>query len=154
MSDAGLTRHQVATHPFVSSLHADDVEWLQRHAVAEEYPTGSVIFRAGDPADAFYLVRTGLVALRLGEDRPPGRVVQTVGEGSAVGWSWLFAPYEWQFTAEASTPVRLLRFPAEELRNAFVDTPSFGYRLVARLAETMAQRLQYARRQLLDLSHG
>lgn len=154
MTEADLTSHHVATHPFVTSLEPEDVVWLQQHAIAEEYETNDTIFKAGDAADSFYLVRTGLVALRLGEERIPGRIVQTVTEGSAVGWSWLYPPYEWQFSAEASTPVRLLRFPAQELRDAFTATPSFGYRVVARLAKTMAERLHHARSQLMDLSHG
>jgi CRP/FNR family cyclic AMP-dependent transcriptional regulator len=154
MPDTDLTSHHVAAHKFVATLEPEDVEWLQRHAIAEEYRAADVIFEAGAPADAFYLVRTGLVALRLGEDRKPGRIVQTVSEGAALGWSWLYPPYEWQFTAEARSVVRLVRFPAERLRTEFAKNPSFGYRLVARLAETMAQRLHHARTQLQDLSHG
>lgn len=154
MTHSDLIKHHVATHPFVSSLEAGDVEWLQEHAISEEYPMRTTIFEAGDEADAFYLIRTGLVTLRLDEDRIPGRVVQTISEGSALGWSWLFPPYEWQFTAEASTVVRVLRFPAAGLRNAFDKNPAFGYRVVARLAETMAERLHHARTRLEDLSHG
>ena len=154
MTDADLIRHHVATHPFMTSLEPGDVEWLQQHAIAEEYSTRTTIFEAGHEADSFYLLRTGLVTLRLGEDRIPGRIVQTISEGSALGWSWLFPPYEWQFTAEAATAVRLLRFPAVELREAFDVNPAFGYRVVARLAETMAERLHHARTRLQDLSHG
>lgn len=154
MPDSDLTSHHVATHRFVATLEPSDVEWLQGHATAQQYAANEVIFEAGSTADAFYLLRTGLVALRLGEDRPPGRIVQTVSEGAALGWSWLYPPYEWQFTAEARSVVRLLRFPADQLRAEFVENPSFGYRMVARLAETMAERLHHARSQLLDLSHG
>lgn len=154
MRETDLTSHHVATHRFVATLEPSDVEWLQRHAVAEEYAASDVIFQAGDSADAFYLLRTGLVALRLGEERRPARVVQTVSEGAALGWSWLYPPYVWQFTAEARSVVRLIKFPADQLRAAFAEDPSFGYRMVARLAETMAERLHHARSQLLDLSHG
>jgi len=154
MTDVELIRHQVATHPFMAGLEPDDVAWLQAHAITEEYAGRATIFEAGGDADSFYLVRTGLVALRIAEERIPGRIVQTIHEGSALGWSWLFPPYEWQFTAEATTEVRLLRFPAAELRQAFLDDPGFGYRLVARLAATMAERLHHARSRLQDLSHG
>ena len=30
-----------------------------------------------------------------------GHAVQTIGPGDALGWSWLFAPHRWHFTARA-----------------------------------------------------
>lgn len=149
-----LTRHHVTVHPFVSGMGPADIEWLQDHVHDARFTATEVIFRAGEPAGVFYLVRTGLVSLRLGEDRIPARVVQTLREGSALGWSWLYSPYEWQFTAEAASEVHLLGFSAVDLRAAFEENPGFGYRFVSRLAETMAERLHAARRQLVDLSQG
>ena len=154
MTAADLTRHHIAVHPFVGDLEASDVVWMQARAVSVDYAASDAIFSAGEDADAFYLIRTGLVALRLGEDRVPGRVVQTVNEGGVLGWSWLYPPYQWQFTAQATAPVHMLQIATSDLLTAFADDPAFGYRFVARLAATMAERLHAARKQLIELSHG
>ena len=55
------------------------------------FDAGSYPFREGDPADSFYLIRHGRIALEL---FAPGRgqmIVSTFGPGEIVGWSWLFS---------------------------------------------------------------
>ena len=65
---------------------------------------GQLLFREGDPADTFYLVRHGSVAL---ETFVPARgpvMIETLEAGEVVGWSWLFPPYRWHFDARALSP--------------------------------------------------
>ncbi len=151
---APVTEQHVAAHPFVRGLEVDDVAALQRLATAVEFESGDVIFSVGEPAEAFYLIRTGLVALELPDRSGMSRTIQTLTEGSALGWSWMFEPRRWQFTAVARTPVRSIAFDTGELRALFEAEPATGFRILGRVAELMAERLHATRRQVVELSGG
>lgn len=143
---------QLAGHPFIHGLSADDIGVFVELGSFAEFEVREVIFEAGGNADRFYLVRSGVVSLSVDADGSYPRTIELISEGSALGWSWLFAPYKWQFDAVAQTPVRAIMFVAAELRSRFETDPSFGYRVMLRIAEVMAQRLHATRRQVLNLS--
>ncbi len=75
--------------------------------------------REGEPAERFWLIRRGMVALEL---YVPGReplVIETLEPSDVVGWSWLFAPYRWagRASAEGLPPDRVRwRLPAWKMR--------------------------------------
>ncbi len=109
------------------------------------------LFRAGAPANVFYLLRHGAVSL---ECLVPGRGVRSfisLGPGAIVGVSWLSPPYVWDFDARAIRPIRALAFDAACLRAKCEDDPAIGYALMQRLTPVLIQRLQAARMQSLDL---
>ncbi|HHC07998.1 MAG TPA: cyclic nucleotide-binding domain-containing protein [Actinobacteria bacterium] len=145
-----VLEHQLRSHPLVRGLPADDVTRLLDPARLVEFEALDVIFRAGDDADRLFLVVSGVVALGV-QRRSSTLRIQTIHEGSILGWSWLFPPHRWQFDAVAETPVRAIAIDAAELRRSLDEDPAFGYRFVLRIAEVMANRLQATRRRLVDL---
>ena len=115
------------------------------------FEAGETVFREGEPADTFYIVRRGRVALEL---YVPGRgalTIETIERGSVVGWSWLFPPYRWHFDARALTPVRATAFDGACLRGKADADPALGYDLMSRFARVMIERLQWTRLRLLDV---
>jgi hypothetical protein len=66
-----------------------------------------------------------------------------------LGWSWLFAPFEWQFTARALNQTTAIFFYGTVLREHCETDPSLGFELFQRMAQEMVKRLQSARRRLL-----
>ena len=84
----------------------------------------------------------------------PGRglvVVQTLGAGDVLGWSWLVPPYRWHFGAAAIEPGDRHRLDTEELRALAEADPGFRLCPVPALFEEMLHRLQATRARLLDL---
>ena len=82
-------------------------------ALAREvsFPEDTRIFEAGGRADRFWVIRSGAVSLTSGYSLQ--RVtVASLGAGDLLGWSWLFPPHEWDFGAEAFSPVRAYEFEA------------------------------------------
>ena len=63
---------------------------LADNAMQVKFNAGDLIFRAGDPANRFYLIEHGQVALEVQrKDHARGStVIQTVGEGQELGWEW------------------------------------------------------------------
>jgi CRP-like cAMP-binding protein len=111
----------------------------------------AVLFREGDAADVFYLVRNGSIALETFVPARGAVTIETIGAGEVVGWSWLFAPYRWHFDARALTPLRATAFDGACLRGKCEADPELGYDLISRFAHVMIERLQWTRLRLLDV---
>lgn len=145
-------RQQLAGHPFVQGLEPQYIDAFAGMARLVEFAARDIIFAEGAPADTFYLVRSGVVALQVDAGSAFPRTIQHITEGSALGWSWLFEPYVWQFDAVAQTPVRTIAIDAEGLRQKFRADPICGYYVMGRVAELMAKRLHATRHQLLNVA--
>jgi CRP-like cAMP-binding protein len=115
------------------------------------FEQGERLFREGDPADSFFLVRHGLVALDTYVPNRGPLTVDTVVPGEIAGWSWLVPPYRWHFTGRAVEPVRAIQFDGACLRGKCDDDPELGYALVTRFARVLVERLQATRFQLMDV---
>ena len=116
-----------------------------------QFEASHFVFREGEEADTCYLIRRGRVALEV---FAPGRgplTIQTVGEGEVLGWSWLIAPYRWQFDARTTELTRALALDGRCLRAKCEGDYQLGYELMKRFADVIRQRLQATRMQLLDL---
>jgi signal-transduction protein with cAMP-binding, CBS, and nucleotidyltransferase domain len=149
--DSERATRLLVAHPFTRDLPPEEIGPLADMVELAAFASGDVIFEVGAEADTFYLIRSGLVALQLDTGRVVGPTIQQIAEGSALGWSWLFPPYRWQFAAVARTPVRALAFDAAALRQHFERQPTCGYHLLSKVAEVMADRLHATRHQVVDL---
>ena len=115
------------------------------------FDQGAVLFREGDQADTFFLVRHGSVALEMFVPARGSAVIETLEAGEVVGWSWLFPPYRWHFDARALTQLRATAFDGACLRGKCDEDPALGYELMARFAQVLIERLQWTRLRLLDV---
>jgi len=141
----------LAEVPLFAGLSEDELELLVGCASNVRFEQGDVLFREGDPADTFYVVRHGAVAL---EAHVPARgelTIETIEAGEVVGWSWLFPPYRWHFDGRALSQVRATAFDGGCLRWKCDDDPALGYDLMKRFAQVLMERLQWTRLRLLDV---
>lgn len=135
-------------HPFLDDLQQDHLAILASCAMPTRFVPDQIIFREGDMANRFYLILEGRVGVEMDvPDRPPVLVEHLVA-GDVLGWSWLFPPYIWNFTARAVEPVRATFFYGTWLREQCGVKPAFGYELMKRTAQVVIQRLQSTRRRL------
>jgi CRP/FNR family transcriptional regulator, cyclic AMP receptor protein len=142
----------LAKHPFLEGLSPHQLRLLSDCSMIVNFQPDEVIFREGDPANRFYLINKGKVALESSvQDRSPA-CIQTIGPGEVLGWSWLFPPYYWHFDARAVEPVEALFFYATPLREECETDHDLGYELMKRMADVMMHRLQATRRQLLNVN--
>ncbi len=138
-------------HRFFAGLTADQLALLTGCATTAVFPAGAYLFREGEPAETFYLIRGGTVALEIAA---PGRgafVVQTLGEGDVAGFSWLLEPHTWEFDGRAGQRVVAVRMDGTCLRAKCDADPALGYELMRRFAALAVNRLQATRLQLLDV---
>ena len=120
-------------------------------ATQVSFPGGTILFTEGQPATGCWLIQSGHVALGT---EIPGRgqvVVQTLGPGDLLGWSWLVPPHYWHFTATSLSEVTAVEFDTMELLALAEADPVFGFPLALTLFEVVVARLQSTRSRLLDL---
>ena len=141
----------IAAVPLFEGLAAGELETIAGCAGNVRFTSGQNLFREGDAADNFFVVRHGTVA--VGNFVPPRGelVIETLEAGDLLGWSWLFPPYRSHFDARALTSVRATQFDGACLRDKCAADPAFGYDLMSRFAQILIERLQWTRLRLLDI---
>ena len=79
--------------PFLQGFSPHQERILVDSVLGVTFEKDEVIFRAGNPADRFYLICRGRVALESYVNDRGICPIQTIGPGDVLGWSWLFPPY-------------------------------------------------------------
>ena len=148
METIEMLLHEV---PLFACLEPGQLELIAGCGSNVHFDTDQVLFREGDPADTFYVVRHGSVALETFVPSRGGVTIETLEAGEVLGWSWLFEPYRWHFDARALSPLRATAFDAACLRGKCDDDPKLGYALMSRFAGVLIERLQWTRLRLLDI---
>ncbi|MEP0822852.1 MAG: cyclic nucleotide-binding domain-containing protein [Ignavibacterium sp.] len=141
----------LAAHPFFQNLEPEYLSLITGCASNVKFDAGTYLFREGEEAHHFYLIRQGKVGLEIFIPELGPVKVQTAGEGELVGWSWLVPPYEWHFDGQALELTRAIALDAKCLRSKCEEDHDLGYQLLKRFISILEQRLQATRLQLLDL---
>jgi CRP-like cAMP-binding protein len=144
-----VTASALAAHPFLRGLPPDQLGALAGTAAVVTFPARHRLFEEGGNAARFWLIRSGRVALDLHVPGQGRQVIETLGMGEVVGWSWMFPPYQWSFGAVAVAPVEALEFDAAAVRARCAADPLLGLELSWRLTRVVVGRLQTTRIRLL-----
>jgi len=138
-------------HAFFEGLEPEYLKIVTGCASNVRFAPGAYIFREGEEANQFYLLRQGKVAIEIFAPQSPPIIVDTVEKDEILGWSWLVSPYHWRFDARAVEMTRAIALDGKCLREKCEANPGLGYALLKRLVQLIDQRLQATRIQLLDV---
>ena len=142
-------------HPFLRGLTDDQLSLLTDCALPAQFKGDQIIFREGEKAKLFYLIEKGKVVLESKAEFGEPVVIDTIGAGDLLGWSWMMPPYKWRFTARAVEPTEAIYFAGTILRDYCERDHSLGFELHKRLSAVMMKRLQAGRRKMLAVHvHG
>lgn len=141
----------LAGHALFKDLPAEHVSLLAGCAINMILEPGETIFRQDEPADGFYLLRRGRVAVEIAVAGRGPIVVETLGPDDLLGWSWIVPPYRWHFDAKALELTRAIRFDGACIRAKFEEDPRLGYEMLSRFVGVVSERLNATRLRLLDL---
>jgi len=140
---------RLAAHPFLKGMTRHHIELLALCAAPTQFDPGQTIFLEGEPASGFYLVETGNIVLEGKTTDRRQVVIDTVSAGEPLGWSWLFPPYLWHFTARATERCAAICLSGTLLRQHREDDLTLSHELFRRASEVMVRRLQRARGKLV-----
>jgi CRP-like cAMP-binding protein len=141
----------IAESPTFAGLNPPQLQLISGCARNGRVEAGTLLLREGEPAETFYLIRQGIVALEVHAPGGPPLLIQTLQAGDVVGWSWLFPPYRWHMDGRAVEPCALVAFDGLCLREKCEADHDLGYELMGRFAANIVDRLQATRLQLLDV---
>lgn len=136
-------------HSFFKNLPEKYFEFIVGCASNKIFKAEELILNEGAPADKFYLIRSGHVAIYI--DHPRQITIQTIHEGDILGWSWLVPPYRYRFSAKAIENTRTVALDGKCLREKCEKNSDLGYELLKRLVTVFTDRLEATRLQLLDI---
>jgi CRP-like cAMP-binding protein len=142
---------RLRAHPFSRVLTETQLERLFRCGSVLELPPGAFVFREGEAADRFFLIRSGQVAL---EQHVPGRgtlQTETLGEGGVLGFSWLFEAGRWTLDARAVEASELYALDGDCVRGQMQADPALGLAIATQLIHQLYGRLERVRLQRLDV---
>lgn len=141
----------LADAPFFEGIGRSELQLLAGCAGNVHFHADEVLFREGDAADLFYVIRHGTIGIETFVPTRGAVTIETVDAGEVIGWSWLFPPYRWHFDCRALTPVRATAFDGACLRQKCDADPALGYALMGRFAQLLIERMQWTRLRLLDV---
>jgi CRP/FNR family transcriptional regulator, cyclic AMP receptor protein len=142
----------LAAHPFLHGMSRDQLSVLAEAARDISFPARHRLFEDGGNATRFWLIQSGHVSLDLHVPGEGPVVIETIGMGELLGWSWLFPPYKWAFGAVTVTSVEAFEFGAPAVRERCAADPELGYELNQRITRVLARRLRTTRIRLIARS--
>jgi len=140
---------RVALHPFLAGMDPVRLALHTDCAIAKHFKMGQTILREGEYANRLYLIESGKVALEAQTGFGESILIEAIGPGDLLGWSWMFPPHVWQFTARALEAITAIFFYGTILREYCEKDHLLGYELLKRMSAVIVKRSQAARRQML-----
>lgn len=140
----------LTAHPFVRGMADEHVTRLGEVTRYIALPAKFRLFEEGGTADRFWLIEAGQVALDV---HVPGYgivIIETLGRGEVIGWSWLFPPYQWQLGAVTIQPTQAFELDGRAVRGLCQADPVLGRELTRRFIPIVVDRLQATRMRLLN----
>ena len=124
---SNVTSSTLTGCPFLRGMSEAHLAVLALAAKEVGFPAGHRLFEDGGNAKAFWLIESGRVALDLQVPGEGREVIESLGMGDLLAWSWLFPPYQWAFGAVTVVDVRAFEFDAGTVRASCAADPEFGH---------------------------
>src|SRR5664280_989325 len=149
MSNPSTTEY-LSAHEFFSEFSDDVLKLLRECSSTREIKKGQILFRQGENADKFYVVRSGRISIQMPAIMGPTLEIQTLDKDQVLGWSWLISPYKWNFQTKAEEDSELLQFDGAAILARCEQEPKFGYELLKKFAALMSDGLNAARQKMME----
>jgi len=141
----------LAALPLFKGLKPGHIQQIASCAEVAQYDAGEFLGRAGDPADTFWVVRQGRVALETHSAGRAPLTLQTVTTDDVIGWSWLIPPHVLRFDIHALTASRALKIDGRRMREVCAHDHELAHVLIERIAQVLVRRMEALSMQLMDL---
>jgi len=145
-------------YPFFARLTKEQLTLLANLANEEIVDAEHYFYQEEQELEHFYLVVEGAVAIvfelperdvehKISDQyfrkiQTKDVVISTAGPGELFGWAGFVPPHCAYAGAKALTPCRVIAFNRREFLAEFDKDPQFGYLMMQRAAQALAQRLR------------
>src|SRR5271157_575313 len=108
-----------------SYLRPEEIDFLSNYATTEQYKSGAIIYRKGQPAARAYVLLEGEVILRAPTPAGLGIVVEHAGPGTMIGASVLLGE-TYMVTAQCVTDCKIMTLGKTPLERIMEANPRMG----------------------------
>lgn len=135
----------VKSMPFFEELSDEMIDRLAAVAELKAYPEGTFLDERKRSARYFYIILEGEISLQV--ESLTGKTVrlETITPGGAIGFSSLIDMAEKRYISDAKTlsPMKLLRFRADDIMLLFYQNFELGFLIMKKIALIAKMRLMY-----------
>jgi len=138
-----LTREDLKHIVMIDHLTDEMQDRLSQIIDVLKFDKDEILFREGEPAERFYMLRSGNILL---EQRISDKVTACVGSvkpGFSFGWSAMVDNGVYTTEAVSIEPSEIYSFKRDKINNLFEQDPEMGFRMYQRLLEIIKKRLDY-----------
>ncbi len=131
---------QLESHEIFQLLRPEQMNVLSTAAEEVSFQAGETVFLRGEPADDFFAVIEGRVALRMLQPDGVRVPIDEVAEGAIFGSCICFQIDFYSLTAQCTEDSRILKIKASTLKKLMDDDLVMGYAI-----QTMISRVYFKR---------
>src|SRR5262245_6447649 len=146
-----VERSELLRVPAFADLPEDQVDWFLGHAQEMHLKTGDTYFRAGDPADAMFVILDGQLQARgeLGGEA----VLLSIKPGDVTGVLPSSRMKQFPLDARATAEATILRFPSSLFPELVQKMPELTRRLVGLMSDRIREttRMEQQRDRLASM---
>jgi len=136
---------QLRRYPFFSAVSEESLAQLAELAEPMEVPRGTEMFHEGEVAEDLFIIVRGEVDIQFQLGSGQLKAVDKLLDGDLLNWSALIEPYKLTATGTAARPTEMISFNARKLRELCDRDHELGFRVMSKVCEVLAKRLQAAR---------
>jgi CRP/FNR family transcriptional regulator len=116
----------------------------------KEFKVKDILFEQYDELNEIYVMLSGCLSLGISLAKEKRIRLGTLEEGQLFSWSAVFSPYISTAWVMASCPTKVIAIDAKKLILEFDKNCEFGFKTMAKIAQTISRRLSDTRFQLMN----
>lgn len=136
-------------YPIFSGLETDEIDDLMKRCTRLELPSGEVLFRQGEPANALYLIESGSVEVAFEREDELQRIASLL-EGSVLGELSIMTSATRTATIRATSDTTLFSIDAAKFKELIASNHTGALKLSHNIAVVLAKRLRETDRMVMD----
>lgn len=135
----------LASTTFFEELSDEMIQQLAAIAELKTYPEGEFLNQRKRSANYFYIILEGEIGLQVESLTGKTLRLETITPGGAIGFSSLIEMENKRYISDARTltPVKVLRFVADEMMLRFYQNFEMGFLIMKKIALIAKRRLVY-----------
>lgn len=136
----------------LSHLTDEMLENFHSHIDVLHYDEDDLVFREGDPADRFFILKYGKILLEKKIGEKISFAIGAIKPGYSFGWSALLEEGTGYTTRTVcAEPCEVYSLRSSKLKTLITDDPQMGYLFMQRLLRVVKNRLDHRTSQFMTV---
>lgn len=136
-----MARFLAGSHIF-SGLLRDEVDRIALNSQLRSYTKGAMVFRVGEPCDAFHITVSGQVKLYVVSPAGQEKVIEIVSEGQSFAEALVFLDKPYILSAQALTDTVLVNVSKRGIVGEIKKDPHFALHMLAGISRRLHGLIQ------------